>query len=190
MFLVVTHPYPHDYKEYFEMNQDSAFQREFANLKGQSLHDAKAFLENKIDQLKSLRPKSITDLAFIRIAKEQSENEFYDSSNSKLIGFISLDEASNGDFSNTGFKTLLNYGIIEKFRNKGLMSYALKMRLQKYLELEYSFIPAYIKGDNPASENVLKKCGFIRIIDDNFGSTFVKKLYMDDEEFNEEFVTV
>ncbi|KAA5538615.1 GNAT family N-acetyltransferase [Adhaeribacter rhizoryzae] len=187
MNLLLTLPHKNDYSEFFEMNKDPQFQKEFPNLRGQTIQDARNIMDSWIKKNQESGP---SDFVFIKIAKQPSPIDYYDSSNSKMIGFITVGEAGLADYSNTGFKTLLNYGIIEKYRNKGLMTLALNMRLQAYLDLEYTILPAYIKGDNPASESVLKKCGFIRIDDNNFGSTYVKRLHIDAETFNDAFTEV
>jgi RimJ/RimL family protein N-acetyltransferase len=184
MFLILTDPKPHDYLEFFEMNKDPQFQKEFLNLKMQSKEEAKEVIQNLISRRQN---EKIFDYAFIKIIKEESVIDHYDSSNSKMIGFITLGQAGETDYLRSGFKLLLNYGIMEKYSGKGLMTNALNTRFKKYIQSEISFIPAYIKGFNPSSERVLAKCGFIKIDDNNLGSTYVKRLCLDMPTFQANF---
>jgi RimJ/RimL family protein N-acetyltransferase len=187
MNLLLTLPHMNDYVEFHEINQDFQLQSEFPNLRNQSLQEAKVILDKWIIRNHEPGP---ADFVFVKIAKEVNEKNYYDSSNSKMIGFITVNESALSDFSRTGFKTLLNYGLMEKYRNKGIMTMALKMRIEAYIDLGYNILPAYIKGDNPASERVLRKCGFRRVNDDILGSTFVKRLDIDELTFDSAFIEV
>lgn len=187
MILVVTDPQPYDYDAYLEMNKDSGLQNEFGNLKGQTASGAKKALEAIMTPEKG---GNWSDFAFIKLTKQASPIDRYDSSNSKTIGFISLAEAGVSDFGMTGFKMLLNYGIVEAYRGKGLMTHALNMRLNKHEEVGINIVPAYISGDNIASERVLQKCGFMRISNNKLGSTYVKNICVDKAVFDENFQEV
>jgi RimJ/RimL family protein N-acetyltransferase len=169
------------------MNKDAGLQSEFLNLKGQTASESSAVLNSIINRGQK---GNWSDFALIKLTKQASPIDRYDDSNSKTIGFITLADAGMSDFIRSGFKMLLNYGIIATHRGKGLMTHALNMRLEKYKELGINLVPAYIKGDNPASERVLQKCGFIRIVDDMFGSTYVKNLTVPQSVFNQNFQEV
>ena len=104
-----------------------------------------------------------------------------------MIGFISLNEAGPSDALYSGFKVLLNFGIMQQFRGKGLMTMALKMRLQRLYELEYNIAAAFISGSNPESEKVLTKCGFDKIRDTDVGKSYVKRLYIDEQRYKTAF---
>jgi RimJ/RimL family protein N-acetyltransferase len=187
MVLLVTDPHENDYYEYVEMNQDLGLRKEFLNLREQNIQNAHQDFKNILEL--NRKPGS-TDFAFIKIASAANADNYYDSSNSKIIGFIVVGPAGESDFRNSGFQTLLNYGMIEKYRNKGLMTHALNLRLSRYMELEFNIIPAYVKGNNPASEKILRKCGFIRVDENDFFSTYVKQLCVDDYTFKNAFQPV
>ena len=127
------------------------------------------------------------DFCFIRIAFTQNEDEKYDHQNSEIIGFIDVDEQDDTMFSLSGFKVLISFAIKSKYQNMGIMTEALNMRIDRYNEYGFNILPAYVKGDNPASEKVLAKCGFIKIRDDIRGTTYVKRISMAQTQFENAF---
>ncbi|MBC6365263.1 GNAT family N-acetyltransferase [Algoriphagus sp. AK58] len=184
MHLVLTPPHQNDLIEFHKMNQDLMIQREFSNLKNITLDGSKQLLKNIIMNFEE-NPNS--DFCFIKLAFNLNDQDYYDNSNSVLVGFISVNEGSFTEFNFSGFQTLLTYGIIERFRNKGLMTNALNFRIERFEELGFNIIPAYIKGNNPASEKVLIKCGFIKILENDFGCTYVKRITMPKVQFDINF---
>jgi hypothetical protein len=70
------------------------------------------------------------------------------------------------------------------------MTIALNLRIQRYYERKFNIMPAFIRGDNPASESVLRKCGFIRVDKNILGSTFVRRICMNEQEFAYEFLEI
>lgn len=187
MHLVLTPPHQNDLVEFHKMNQDLMIQMEFSNLKNITLEGSKQLLENI---LKSFEESPNYDFCFIKIAFSLNSQDYYDSSNSVLVGFISVSEGSLTEFKFSGFETLLTYGIIEKYRNIGLMTNALNFRIERFEELGFNIIPAYLKGKNPASEKVLRKCGFIKILENDFGCTYVKRITMSKAQFDTNFKEV
>ncbi len=183
MFLVLTDPKPYDLEAFYEMNQDKNFQKEFLNLRGQTIMDAERLLDRIINRKKELQ--SLTDYAFVKLATSASPNDKYDKTNSIMIGFISIDPAGDSDQMLSGFTTLLNFGMVIKYCGKGLMTAALNTRFQKYYDAEITFLAALVMGDNPASERVLEKCGFEVIRELPMGTTFAKRISMSESDFQE-----
>jgi RimJ/RimL family protein N-acetyltransferase len=166
------------------MNQDLMFQKEFHSIRNMTLDESKKLLTTIISDNKQ---NSKTDFCFVKITHTLNEKNYYDSINSVMVGFISVNEATMEEFKYSGFQTLLNFGIIEQFRNIGLMTNALNFRVERFEELGYNIIPAFIKGANPISEKVLKKCGFLKILENNMGSIYVRRITLSKKQFNLDF---
>jgi RimJ/RimL family protein N-acetyltransferase len=168
MFLVLTNPHSGDYSEFFELTQDERIQSEFKNFQN---FDANDVIEHINQWIEINNSESLNWLKLIKIGFEDAE--IYDSTNSKLIGFMSISDAGIVDQAITGCNNLFNFGIMEEFRNQGLMTNAVRMRLQRLKEMNYNLLYALVKSDNHASERVLEKAGF-QILDE----VATGKLYM------------
>jgi RimJ/RimL family protein N-acetyltransferase len=180
MNLILTPPKPSDLQQFYSMMQDSGLQGQFLNFRNPSIERAQLILKESIRLSEGLQNE---DFCFIKLDVLNSDED----SDHLLIGFISINLASDIEYANSGFKTLLNFGIIEPFRNQGLMTKALQLRFEWFLERGYNFVPAFIKGENVSSERVLKKVGFIKVVDEIYGSTYLKRMKMSIAEFNANF---
>jgi RimJ/RimL family protein N-acetyltransferase len=187
VMLVVTNPKAHDLQEFYEMTKDSTFQKQFFNLKEMTLYDAKNMLEFIV---RNESGNGYMDYAFIKLAWSASETDNYDNTNSKLIGFISLNQANQHDFLITGFKNLFSFGIIEEYRGKGIMIRALNMRIKAYIQNKMNFIAAFVKPNNIVSDKILLKCGFIKIEQSSHGQLYTRRLDMDESEYNKDFISI
>lgn len=187
MHLLLTNPNRNDLEEFHKMNQDPLLQREFHNLRSITLEKSEAML---LEYIRISESNSSENFCFIKVAPQVSPNDYYDITNSSIVGFISVNQSGDLDFQTSGFQILLNYAILEKYRNRGLMTQALNLRMKRFEELGFNILPAYIKGENGASEKVLRKCGFRRVVDHDLGSTFVKRITMDKARFEQGFPEV
>jgi RimJ/RimL family protein N-acetyltransferase len=82
---------------------------------------------------------------------------------------------------------LINFGIDSKFRNNGLMTYALQLTLDYMTSLEYGYACALVRDSNLSSKRVLEKCGFIKVSDNEIGSLHAKRLIWNEYDFNKSF---
>jgi RimJ/RimL family protein N-acetyltransferase len=183
MKLVLDPPTIEDAEQFFEMNQDDAFQKMFRNLKNQTYEHAYEFLERICTK------KGWVDYVFIKITDDFTTNP-YTMFNSRIIGFISINRSGNEDFNNSGgFAVLLNFGIISKFHNKGLMTQALKLRLNHYESSSMNYLAASVKDNNLASKSVLLKCGFKLYHESPLSNyyTYIKNISMSENEFITQF---
>lgn len=171
MILLLTVPHLNDLNEFYHINQDKEFQKEFTHLKNLSLEDTKENLKDIIDKNKK---GGIFDFAFIKIAKQANQDNYYDSTNSKMIGFITYDSTSLMDRMVSGARTMLRYGIIKEYRNRGLMKMALGLRLKKYEEWGYNLVFAVVSHTNTYSERVLNANGF-SLVRDDIKKTYIKE---------------
>lgn len=186
MFLVNVLPHKDDSDAFYKMNQDEGLKKEFLNLK----HNySKKESDDLLDSIIELNNENgFCDFCLIKIAF--SDSLHYDDSNSKTIGFISVNEASVTEHFKIGFKHLLNFGILTVYRNKGIMTSALEMRMEYFKDLEYNIMPAFVKGKNFASERVLQKCDFVKIRESIYGTTYVKRVSMGITDFNSNFNSI
>lgn len=183
MNIILTDPILDDFKDYHDLISEGDWQKQFLNFRFQTIEQTKEEIRYWVENRKSSFP------SFLRMIKlTPFENiDIYDNTNSTLIGFISNMPAGMTDYSRSGFKMLINFGIGKKYEGKGIMTMAMKMTLERLYQLEYNIVSAYVKPNNIGSENVLEKCGFDLVRDDIFGKTYVKALKIDMEDYRDAF---
>jgi RimJ/RimL family protein N-acetyltransferase len=186
MILLLTEPKLYDtYQFYYNILNDYAIVNEFVNYRGFTLDRAKAHIS---EYIKLNAENSVNWLTFIKLTDKVSPNDIYDETNSQLIGFINSSKSRGYEKDVTGINDLLNFGIIENYRKRGLMTIALKMKLERLYELGFNFVAAFVKGNNFGSEKVLEKCGFDKIQDSPFHSLYTKRIKMDEERYKESII--
>jgi RimJ/RimL family protein N-acetyltransferase len=173
-YLVITAPEKSEYSEYYTITQDKGISDEFTIFRNFTLEDCKNHIEWWVDETRNKATPNL--LFFIRITYESAE--IYNENNSRLIGFICISTASPGDFAYTGYFNLLNFGIISEFKNRGLMTTAMKMSIERFKELGYNLLPAFVKHDNLARMRVLEKCGFNYLNEPGSLLSLIGKLYI------------
>ena len=182
--LILTNPQLHDIQSFHSLISEPKIQKEFISFRGASIDGVKNFLELWINKRKELFPST---LRLIKLTKVE-EGEFYDDTNSRLIGFITINEANIlGDRLFSGQKYLMNFAISEHYENHGFMTLALKMFSERLYENGYNLVSAFVKHNNPASVRILVKCGFYKVREVSEGSTYVKPLKIDLKAFKEGF---
>ena len=107
MNLILTDPILDDYKAYHELISEEAWQKQFLNYRGQTIDQTKEEIKFWVENRKTAFPSF---LRMIKLTPYENINE-YDNSNSTLIGFISNVPAGMTDYSRSGFKMLMNFGI-------------------------------------------------------------------------------
>ena len=185
MVLILTAPNNGDYHSFCELIKDKEIFKRFELFQNKPLDWCEKYINNWIQINK--QGESLRWMKLIKIAESKNADEYYTDKNSTLIGFILHNDAGALEVGISGFKMLLNYGIIQKYRGKGIMTMALKLRLQRLYELKYNIISAYIEADNLESRKVLLKCGFNKVSDNDLGESYVKRIYMDESTFRKEF---
>lgn len=183
MNLILTDPILADTNSFHNLISEPDIQRQFLNFRNRDLDETKREIETWVANRAKFFP------LFLRMVKitEDESAQSWDDTNSELIGFISNVNAGQTDNLYSGFKVLMNYAIRKKFENKGIMTAALEMTLQRMYELNYNIASAFIKPGNNASERVLIKCGFDLVKDTPMGKSYVKALKIDLNKYNSEF---
>jgi RimJ/RimL family protein N-acetyltransferase len=173
-----------DAKQFFELTKDSEIKREYPNMNFDNLEEAEEYLKHQIE---ITQDSSVSFFKAIRIVFNGLENN-YDEANNILIGFISVHKSGLSDqlFSG-GFEQTLAYGIKSKFRGKGLMTLALSMTLEAMRQDGYNLIAALVKKENKPSIRVLEKNGFSLVNNFPLNHLFVKRITMNEIEFNNIF---
>ena len=183
MDLVITDPIASDYKQYHALVTEPHIKHEFHNFRGQQLIDTK----NEIDYWVKNHGKTLPYfLRFLKITPD-SDVGFWDETNSEIIGFIANLQAGPIEQRNSGFDTLINFGISKRFEGKGVMTVALNMTMERLYELEFNISTAFVKPANLASSRVLEKCGFVLVAENPFGKSYAKALKIDMNLFNSSF---
>ena len=108
--LILTDPIFDDFKSYHELISENDWQKQFLNYRGQTIDQTKEEIKFWVENGSSAFP------SFLRMIKlTPYENvDKYNDINSTLIGFISNVPAGMADFSRSGFKMLMNFGIGKK----------------------------------------------------------------------------
>jgi len=185
-FLVTTPIQIEDAKSIIEFGKDREIHEEFLNFRFGNLKEAEKYVENMIvyNENSGKCFFQMTKIAF-------KEAPLYNDTNSTSIGFVTLYDTNISDrlFSG-GFNQNLGFAIKSQYRNKGLTTIALNQVMDRLLDLEYTIIPAFVKLNNVASERVLQKCGFNKVLETPMGNTFVKRLYMAEIEFYSHFQVI
>ena len=143
--LVLTDPKPHDIHEFFEANQDSGFKKHLFNRIGLTIEEAQKSLTYVINR-KNI--SGFLDYVFIKISWNVGTDDLFNSSNSNLIGFISLNNATEEEFRITGFRTLLSFGIKKNYENQNLMVKALNMKIRRYTQQGVNFVASFVNSEN------------------------------------------
>ena len=185
MVLILTAPNKEDYHSFYGLIKDKEIFKRFELLQNKSLKWCENFMNNWI-QLDE-QGEFLRWMKLIKIAESKNDAEYYTNQNSTLIGFITHDDAGAIEGGISGFKMLLNYGIIEKYRGQGIMTMALKLRLQRLEELQYNIVSAFIDSDNLESRKVLLKCGFVKVGENDLGESYAKRIYLNESTFNKAF---
>lgn len=173
-----------DAKQFFELSKDPDIRKEYPNLRFETIDDATQYLEHQIEITKTSK---ISFFKAIRILFNEKESTYTDSNNI-LIGFIGLHKTGAFDqMLAGGFEQTLGYAIKSSFRQKGLMTIALNMTLDAMRQDGYNVLAAIVKHSNTASIRVLEKCGFVMVRDANISLMYVKRITMDEREFNRIF---
>lgn len=182
-FLVTTPIQTGDAKSILDLVKDKEIFEEFLNFRFKDMKEAEEYIRNMIAYNENSGKCffQMTKIAF-------KEAPVYDDSNSISIGFVTLYDTGISDrlFSG-GFNQNLGFAIKLQYRNKGLTTLALTQVLERLLQLEYTIVPAFVKHGNVASERVLQKCGFDKVLETPMGNTFVKRLFMNESEYYSHF---
>jgi RimJ/RimL family protein N-acetyltransferase len=182
--LILTNPQLHDIQSFHSLISEPKIQKEFISFRGTSIENVKNSLEFWINKKKELFPCT---LRLIKLTKVE-EGEFYDDTNSRLIGFVLINEANIlGDRLFSGQKYLMNFAISEHYENNGFMTMALNMFSERLYENGYNVVSAFVKNNNPASVRILEKCGFYKVREVIEGSTYAKPLKIDLKAFKAGF---
>lgn len=181
MFLVNTPPQISDAEFFTEMSHDPAIISEFNQFNFDSLKHAEEYLQHRIEN------NSTKDfLKIVRIALAE-DIDVYNADNSITIGFISMNWSSIGEeIALKGLQNHISFAMIKKYRSRGLMTKAMNMLLDAMLIDKYNMVPSITKN-NIASERVLIKCGFQKIKSTPLGNIFIKRLHMNEQQFNSVF---
>ncbi len=173
-----------DASQFFELSKDPDIRKEFPYMRFENFEDAKQYIEYQIEVTQSSR---VSFFKAIRIVFNGLET-IYTEKNNILVGFISLHKS--GSFEQMlagGFEQTLSYAIKSAFRRKGLMTIALNMTLDAMRQDGYNVVAAIVKHDNSPSIRVLEKCGFVMVRDAHISLMYVKRITMDEIEFNRVF---
>lgn len=183
-FLGTTPVHINDAEQFFELSNDTDIRTEFVNMRFNNVDEARGYLQYQINVTENSEKNffKATRIIFDGNAKVYTE------ANSLFIGFISLHDTGLMDSMLTGgFQQNLSYAIKSSFRGKGLMTIALNMTLEAMREDGYNFVPALVKTNNIASEKVLRKCSFDKVRETSVGSTYVRRLTMNEYEYKKIF---
>jgi RimJ/RimL family protein N-acetyltransferase len=173
-----------DAGQFYELCKDSEIKLEFPNLRFENIQDAENYLENRIGEIEK---SSLSFFKAIRIVFNGLE-EFYTDKNNILIGFISLNRTGSFDqILAGGIEHTLRYAIKSEYRRKGLMTIALNLTLDAMYQDGYNILAATVKKENIPSLKVLEKCGFVMVRDSGLSLLYVKRIKMDEYEFNQTF---
>ena len=176
--------YLSDASQFFELSKDTDIRNEYPNMRFDNELDARIYIEH---QFKIQETSRTSFFKAIRIIFGNDTGNYTDK-NSILIGFISLHTTNDFEISLAGgFKETLSYGIKSNYRNKGLMSIALKMTLDAMNEDGYNVVAAIVKNGNTPSSRVLEKSGFDLISENAISSFYVKRITMNEDEYNQVF---
>lgn len=183
MDLVITDPISSDYKQFHELIIQSHIQEQFINFRNRNITDTKSEIDFWVANQNNLLPH------FLRLLKvtEDPQASIWDERNSTIIGFISNVSSGGIEKIFSGFDTLINFGISKNFENKGVMTLALKMTLERLYDLELNICTAFILHENYASAAVLKKCGFDKVQESPIGSSYAKALKIELELYKSSF---
>ena len=172
MYLIITNPKQHDCNSLFMLTQDTDIRSEFSNLNFLSIQNVKHYIQYW-DEINNRN-----ELEFLRLIKYSNLNvgqtSTWHDSNSMLLGFI-----SNNDYVSyyTNCKTTLNYAVSSKYRNRGILTHALNMTIERMKSEGYNFAAAYVKHNNIPSIRVLEKCDFQKDKENPFGITYIKQFH-------------
>ncbi|HRN40810.1 MAG TPA: GNAT family protein [Vicingus sp.] len=183
MNIYLTYPVIEDLTNYHNLISEPNFQSEFIHYRNRSLNDTREELESWIEMGNSCLPSFFR---FIKLSHCE-DDKILNNSNSKLIGFFANTPSGTLEGSLSGFEMLLNFGISQKYENKGIMTMAVEL-LCDYLknEIGFTIITTHVKMNNIASQKVLNKCGF-DLVRDQVGKTYVKALNIDEEIYKKAF---
>jgi RimJ/RimL family protein N-acetyltransferase len=170
--------------QFFELSKDSDIRKEYPNMRFENVDEAKQYLEHQIEITKSSR---VSFFKAIRIVFNGLEN-VYNEKNNILVGFVSLHKSGTFDqMLAGGFEQTLSYAIKSSFRCKGLMTTALNMTLDAMRQDGYNVLAAIVKRNNIPSIRVLEKCGFVMVRDSHISFLYMKRITMNENEFNKVF---
>ncbi len=173
-----------DTNQFFELSKDPDIRKEYPNMRFENIDEAKQYLEHQIEVTENSK---ISFFKAIRIVFGGLE-PVYTEKNNILVGFISLKKSGAFDqMLAGGFEQTLSYAIKTKYRRKGLMTIALNMTLDAMRQDGYNVLAAIVKSQNSSSIKVLEKCGFTMVRDSHVSLLYVKRITMDEDEFNKVF---
>lgn len=183
MHLVITDPISEDYIQYHTLVTQQHIQKEFINFRNQKLLETK----EEIDYWVSNSGKTLPHfLRFLKLTNN-SGADYWDSSNSNIIGFIANLPAGTTDCLHSGFNSLINFGISEEFQGKGIMTIALNMTISRLIEMEFNISTAFVKPHNIASSKVLVKCGYDIVRQSPLGTSYARALKIDLDFYKQSF---
>lgn len=173
-----------DANQFFELSKDPEIRNEYPNMRFENIDEAKQYLQHQIEVTENSK---LSFFKAIRIVFGGLES-VYTEKNNILIGFISLHKSGASDkMLAGGFEQTLGYGVKSMYRRKGLMTTALNMTLDAMRQDGYNVVAAIVKKQNNPSVRVLEKCGFIMVRDSQISLLYVKRITMDENEFNRAF---
>ena len=173
-----------DANQFLELSKDPDIRKEYPNMRFENVNDAKQYLEHQIEITKS---SNVSFFKAIRIVFNGLETN-YTERNNIIIGFISLHKTQGFEqMLAGGFEQTLSYAIKSTYRRKGLMTIALNMTLDAMEQDGYNVVAGIVKSHNIPSVRVLEKCGFLMVRDLSFTQFYVKRITMNEIEFNRVF---
>ena len=173
-----------DAHQFFELTKDPDIRKEYPNMRFENVNDAKQYLEHQIEITES---SNVSFFKAIRIVFNGLETNYNDQNNI-IIGFITLHRTQGFEqMLAGGFEQTLSYAIKSAYRRKGLMTIALNMTLDAMEQDRYNVVAGIVKSHNSPSIRVLEKCGFVMVRDLNFSQLYVKRITMNENEFNKAF---